>query len=222
MTPQELKNLSDEEAFDLLYRPEDWPEDPETQAELARMLELHLALEAHGPSLRENVRPLSRWNSTWLAAAAALLVGIVPASYAVIQYGREVEARKDLGRIDQVARARAQERAWASFFTQSSTLVQEFAKNPKLCTADKLEDRSAEREEAQALLEASRQLQAQGARVPEAERTRQDLHQWLQEIALEQGCLDPKRANELRQWASAKDLSDNALRMERRLKGEQP
>ncbi len=222
MTPQELKNLSDEEAFDLLYRPEDWPEDPETQAELARMLELHLALEAHGPSLRENVRPLSRWNSTWLAVAAALLVGVVPASYAVIQYGREVEARKDLGRIDQVARARAQERAWASFFTQSSTLVQEFAKNPKLCTAEKLEDRSAEREEAQALLEASRQLQAQGARVPEAERTRQDLHQWLQEIALEQGCLDPKRANELRQWASAKDLSDNALRMERRLKGEQP
>ncbi|MBI3132009.1 MAG: hypothetical protein HYZ13_11840 [Acidobacteria bacterium] len=222
MTPHDLKHLTDEEAFDLLYRPEDWPADPESQAELARMLELHLALEAHGPSLRENVRPLSRWNTPWLAAAAALLVGIVPASYAVLQHGRTLEQRKDLGRIDQEARARAQERAWASFFTQSSTLIQDFAKNPKLCTAEKLEDRSVEREEAQALLEASRQLQAQGARVPEAEAIRQDLHHWLQEIALEEGCLDPKRANELRQWASAKDLSDNALRMERRLKGEQP
>lgn len=222
MTPRELKNLTEEEAFDLLYRPEDWPEDPESQAELARMLELHLALEAHGPSLRENVRPLSRWNSPWLAAAAALLVGVVPATYAVVQHQRTLVQAKDLSRIDQVARARAQERAWAAFFTQSSTLIQEFARDSKLCTAEKLEDRSAEREEAQALLQASHQLAAQGARVPEAEATRQDLHHWLQEVALEEGCLPPERARELRKWAMAKDLSDNALRMERRLKGEQP
>ncbi len=222
MTPREFKNLTDEEAFELLYRPEDWPEDPESQAELARMLELHLALEAHGPSLRENVRPLGRWNSPWLAAAAALIVGVVPATYAVVQHQRTLVQAKDLSRIDQVARARAQERAWAAFFTQSSTLIQEFARDPKLCTAEKLEDRSAEREEAQALLQASHQLAAQGARVPEAEATRQDLHHWLSEVALEEGCLDPKRANELRKWAMAKDLSDNALRMERRLKGERP
>ena len=223
MTPRDMKHLTDEEAFDLLYRPEDWPEDPEIQAELARMLELHLALEAHGPSLRENVRPLTRWQTPWMAAAAALLVGVVPATYAVLQHKRDKVLAQDMGRIDQVARARAQERAWAAFFTQSSSLIQEFAKHPRACaTSEKHEDRSAEREEAQALLEASRQLQAQGAKVPEAEATRQDLHQWLQEIALEDGCLDPKRADELRKWASAKDLADNALRMERQLKGEQP
>ncbi len=222
MTPRDLKTMTEEEAFDLLYRPEDWPEDPETQAELARLLELHLALEAHGPGLREEVRPRTRWNSPWMAAAAAVLIGVVPATYAVVQNVRDQARAKDQSRIDQVARARAQERAWATFFTQSSTLIQEFARNPRLCNTDKQEDRSAEREEAQALLQASHQLAAQGALVPEAESIRQDLHHWLQEVALEDGCLDPKRANELRKWASAKDLSDNALRMERLVKGERP
>ncbi len=222
MNPHDPKTLTDEQAFDLLMRPEDWPEDPLVQAELARLLELHLALEAHGPALREELKPRPRWGNTWLAAAAAALVVVAPASYAVFEHQRSLEQRKDLSRIDQVARSRAQERAWAAFFTQSRSLLQEFAKNPKLCTQERLEDRSAEREEAQALLQASHQLAAQGARIPEAESTRQELHHWLSEVALEEGCLDPRRAEELRKWAMAKDLPDQTLRMERRMRGDQP
>lgn len=222
MNPRDPQTLSEEQAFDLLMRPEDWPEDPIAQAELARLLELHLALEVHGPALREELKPKARWTSTWLAAAAAALVVVLPASYAVFEHQRSLEQRKDLSRIDQVARSRAQERAWGTFFTQSRSLIQEFARNPKLCNADRQEDRSAEREEAQALLQASHQLAAQGTLIPGAESIRQDLHHWLSEVALEEGCLDPKRAEELRKWAMAKDLEDQTLRMERRMKGYQP
>ena len=222
MNPRDLQTLSEEQAFDLLMRPEDWPEDPLAQAELARLLELHLALEAHGPALQEELRPKPRWSSTWLAAAAAALVVVAPASYAVLEHQHSLRQRQDLSRIDQTARARAQERAWAAFFAQSRGLIQEFARNPKLCTQEKLEDRSAEREEAQALLQASHQLAAQGTLVPGAEAIRQDLHHWLSEVALEEGCLEPKRAEELRKWAMAKDLPDQTLRMERRMKGYQP
>lgn len=222
MNPRDLQTLSDEQAFELLMRPEDWPEDPQVQAELARLLELHLALEAHGTSLREDLQPRTRWANTWLAAAAAALVVVVPASYAVVQHRRDLAMAKDLSRIDQVARTRAQERAWAAFFTQSRSLIQEFARDPKLCNAEKQEDRSAEREEAQALLQASHQLAAQGTLIPGAESIRQDLHHWLSEVALEEGCLDPRRAEELRKWAMAKDLEDQTRRMERQMKGYQP
>ena len=46
MTPH-LQNLDDARLLELLEHPELWPEDPATQAELAGLLELHLALSAH-------------------------------------------------------------------------------------------------------------------------------------------------------------------------------
>ena len=56
MTPADLHRtdpclLDEARGFELLEQPELWPEDPARQAELAELLELHLALGSHGPAL---------------------------------------------------------------------------------------------------------------------------------------------------------------------------
>ena len=52
MTPdRDPQTRADAERFDLLEHPERWPEDAASQARLAEILELHLALQAHGPDL---------------------------------------------------------------------------------------------------------------------------------------------------------------------------
>jgi hypothetical protein len=100
-------------------------------------------------------------------------------------------------------------------------LLQAFREVPQACARDrKNEDRSAEREVAFALLQASHKLAAQDAPGPDAELLRSDLHAWLMELTLEDGCLDPRRAEELRRWADAHNLEDEALRMGRILQGE--
>jgi hypothetical protein len=217
MTPLDPKTLDDQARFELLMHPERWPEDPGLQAELAELLELHLALEAHGEALQEAAAPQRSWiRQAWMPAAAALLIGLVPATFFLQQHRTTIIQQKDRTRIDLQARARSQERAWAAFFRQSGQLIDQFAKHPNLCGADETkkdhEDRSNERTEAMALLEASHQLAAQGTHIPEAEAIRKDLHQWLSELALEDACMDPRRAAELRQWAAARDLSDMAQR----------
>ncbi len=218
MSPLDLQTLDEQARFELLMHPERWPDDPAIQAELAELLELHLAMEAHGEALAApTTKRVSFIRQAWLPAAAALLIGVIPASI-FIKHFRDVSIQqRDRTRIDLQARARVQERAWGTFFRQSGQLIQAFATHPNLCNADGKpndhEDRSNERMEAIALLDASRQLALQGTRLPEAESIRQDLHQWLSELALEDACMDPRRAEELRKWAAARDLQDMALRL---------
>jgi len=223
MNPEpETLRLSDEKKFELLEHPELWPEDPALQAELAELLELHLALEAHGLHLQDGavLRP-SAWRaqSSWLMSAAAVLLALVPTLYAVqhAQYLHRVA--KDRAHIEEVAQRRGQERLWAAFFQQSSELLHKFETNPPICQKDH-EDRNPERELAMALLQASHQLAAQGAPIPEAEVARTDLHEWLTELSMEDGCMEPERAQELRQWAAAHNLEDETQRLGRLLKGD--
>lgn len=217
MSSLDLKSLDDQARFELLMHPERWPEDPALQTELAELLELHLALESHGQALAAAPPARPSWfRQPWMPMAAALLIGIVPASL-LLSHLRTIEiSQKDRTRIDIQARARAQERAWGAFFKQSGELIRDFAQHPQLCNAQGKpsdhEDRTNERMEAMALLDASRQLAMQGTHLPEAENIRKDLHQWLSELALEDACMDPRRAQELRQWAAAHDLQDTALR----------
>ena len=78
--------LDEARLFELLEQPEHWPEDPAIQAELVDLLELHLALGTHGPALGEDLAsaPSARWTTSWsLAAAAVLLLALVPAAYTV-------------------------------------------------------------------------------------------------------------------------------------------
>ena len=228
MKPEpEMSNLSHEALFELLESPEAWPEDPEIQAQLADLLELHLALQAHGSELR--IQPLAAQNSpekqrqrrsySWLMVAAAAVAAMVPTVYAV-QHTRTLAAQaKDRARLEAVAQRRGQDRLWAAFFQQSSDMLQKFDHQPSACTRDK-EDRNVERELASALLQASHQLAAQGAPNLEAESMRTNLHAWLTEVSLEEGCMEPRRADELRQWAQARKLEDESQRLGRLLKGE--
>lgn len=220
MTPA-ASNLDDARLLELLEHPELWPEDPAIQAELSELLELHLAMAAHGEALAPAVAPKRAWSGVWLPAAAAVLLVLGPTAYA-IHHLRDIQAQaSDRARIDQAALKRAQDRAWGAFFDQAAGLVREFEKNPPSCQRGE-EDRRVERETAVALLEASHQLAAQGSPITGAENTRTDLHAWLSEIALEDGCLSPERDKELRQYAMARDLGGEAERMSRRLQGAEP
>ncbi|MBP1773719.1 MAG: hypothetical protein H6P99_2882 [Holophagaceae bacterium] len=217
-----IEPMDEARRFDLLDQPELWPEDPAVQAELAALLELHLALGSHGPTLAGDLAApaRSRWNGSWtLAAAAVLLVALVPAAFSIQRTQSLREQARDTARLEQLAQKRTQDRAWIAFFRQSTTLLQDFEQNPTLCKKGE-EDRRQEREMAMALLEASHQLAAQGAPIKEAEAIRASLHSWLSEVAFEDNCLSVERAQELRQWAAAHNLETQAERMERRLRGD--
>lgn len=223
MNPEQETRLKLEaERFELLEHPERWPEDAATQAELAELLELHLALQAHAPELRASFRPtpsVRPLRSMGLLAAAALFMAVVPTFYA-IQHNRSIQRQaRDRARIEAFAQKRAQNRQWAAFFEQSSELLQRFAKNPPVCERDG-EDHSEERALAMALLEASRQLADQTTVLPEAEAARNELHFWLTELSLEDGCLSPERAEELRHLASTQDLERQAQRLGELLKAQ--
>jgi hypothetical protein len=220
--PLDPRTLEEGRLFELLEQPERWPEDPGVQTELAALLELHLALGSHGPDLRENLAPAprARWTTSWsLAAAAILLVALMPAAY-TIKHVQSLRAQaQDTVRLEQLARKRTQDRAWIAFFQQSTTLLQDFEQNPALCKKGE-EDRHQERDMAVVLLEASHQLAAQGAPSKDAEFIRANLHAWLSEVAFEDSCLSPERAKELRQWAAVHNLESEAGRMERHLRGD--
>lgn len=222
--PQRLdaSPLDEARLFDLLEQPERWPEDPAAQAEMAALLELHLALGSHGPALAGELAPplRTRWSGSWiLAAAAVVLVALIPAAYTGQRIRTLRIQSQDTARLEQLAQKRTQERAWIAFFQQSTTLLQDFEQNPALCKKGE-EDRRQEREMAMTLLEASHQLAAQGAPIKEAEAIRASLHTWLSEVAFEDDCLSVERAQELRQWAAAHNLENQAERMERRLRGD--
>ncbi|MCE1228736.1 MAG: hypothetical protein LWX11_04510 [Firmicutes bacterium] len=228
MNPELQSHLpADEALFDLLEHPERWPDDPELQAQLAELLEVHLALQAHGTSLKQaipvesdapSVPAPARFRSTWFLAAAAALLVLAPSAYVL----QKTQAQKAFAaRIEASARQRSQTRLWAAFFEQSSDLLRRFESHPALCK-NTFEDRSEERMLAMALLEASHQLAGQASPIDgtEAENARTQLHAWLMELKLEDGCLSPERAQELRRMASTMDLEGEAQRMSQLLKGQ--
>jgi hypothetical protein len=220
---RDIPLYSEQELFELLDRPENWPDDPAIQAQLADLLELHLALRAHASELQGALQVTPRlrvFQSAWMMAAAATLLALVPGIYAV-QHTRHLKAlAQDRARIEEVAQRRGQERLWAAFFQQSSDLLTKFEKAPLLCNQKDREDRNPERELAVTLLQASHQLAAQNAPNSEAETARTNLHAWLTEVSMEDGCMEPDRAAELRQWAATHNLEDESKRLGRLLKGE--
>jgi hypothetical protein len=219
MKPElDSKTIQDATAFDLLMQPEAWPDDPAAQGEFAELLELHLALQSHKNSLNLELKTRQTAGSWWLAAAAAAAV-LLPSLYTIKHVQTLKEQSRNIARIDQVAGKRAQDRLWAGFFQQTSDLLKNFEKHPELCSRDK-ENRQREREAAVSLLLASHQLASQGAPIPEAESIRTDLHAWLSELALEDGCLNPERASELRRWAKVNNLEGQAERMGKLLRKE--
>lgn len=225
MTPEaELKSMSNERAFEILEHPELWPDDPALQEELAALLELHLALQAEGVAAEifegaPAPRPLVH-RFPWLLSAAAAVLVALPLTYHTVHTREMARVAKDQARIQDLAQKRGQDRLWAAFFQQSSTLIQNFSRNPQACDRRNTEDRTDERELALALLQSSHGLASQEAPAPDAEAVRADLHAWLRELSLEDACMDPQRAEELRQWATAHNLEDEAQRLSQLLKGD--
>ena len=220
MKPEsELPPLSPERAFEIIERPELWPDDPAQQAELAELLELHLALSAPGVAAQMlGAARSAAFRFPWLMTAAATILVAVPLTYHAVR-GRELaRVAQDQARIQDLARRRGEDRLWAAFFQQSSTLIQDFSRHPEACAQQNTEDRAADLAIAQALLQASHGLAAQDAPGPEAEAVRADLHAWLRELAMEDPCMNPGRAEELRRWADDHNLEDEAQRLSRRLK----
>jgi hypothetical protein len=213
-----------ERAFEILEQPELWPDDPAAQAELAALLELHLALHGEGVAaqvLAGAPRPVPLLRRfPWLMSAAAAVLVAVPLAYHNVHSREMALVAQDTARIQDLAQKRAQDRLWAAFFQQSSTLIQDFTKNPQACENRNTEDRAAEREIALALLQSSHGLASQLVPAPGAESVREDLHAWLRELSLEDPCMDPQRAEELRTWASAHNLEDEAQRLSQVLKGD--
>lgn len=214
--------LTDEQKFDLLEHPEQWPDDPALQAELAELLELHLGLRAHADDLDHALTASSRrwWQPSWLGAAAAIFLAVVPSLYAV-QHARHMGIqRQDAARLTDVAQRRSQGRLWAAFLAQTGTLIRDFESRPAFCSDDtKRQDRNVERQLALALMERSQALAGQGAPLPEADALRARLHDWLREVYMEDGCMTPERVEELRRLAKAQNLEGEVARLSKMLTG---
>lgn len=221
MTPQ---HYTEAELFDLLEHPEQWPDDPECQAELAALLELHLGLKAHPDELHAALEAQSAhawYRRPWMAVAATLLFAVVPSVLAVRSVQNAREMARDVEHRQEVASRRTQDRLWAKFLDQSMTLLKDFERNAEVCSRDgEMEDRTAERELALALLDSSRQLQAIGAPAEKAEAVRNNLHLFLTELSYEDACMDPARAKELREWARNHNLQEEAERLARTIERE--
>ncbi len=220
-----MPNLSDESLFDLLEHPEHWPEDPETQAQLAELLELHLAMRAHADDLDAALHPKGThtwWRSNLLAAAASVALVTVPTGYAVYHSHQQTVQRRSLDHIQAVAQRRGQDRILVAFLRQSGELLRTFERNPPVCGDNRnQEDRSAERQLALALKTRSQVLMGQEAPA-EAKVVLGNLHDWLLEVSLEDGCMTPERVAELRQLARTTNLPDEIDRLSRTLAGGTP
>jgi hypothetical protein len=219
----ETREQKDALAFDLLEHPEAWPDDPAVQAELAELLELHLALTGEGvaASVLDGPAPVPLIRRfPWLMSAAAAVLVAAPLVYHALHARELALVAQDTARIQDLAQHRGQDRLWAAFFQQSSSLIQDFTKHPQACEKKNTEDRTADREIALALVQASHGLASQEAPAPEAEAVRADLHAWLRELSMEDPCMDPQRAEELRAWATAHNLEDEAQRLGQLLKGD--
>ncbi len=213
-------NLSDEQKFDLLEHPEQWPDDPELQAELAELLELHLGLEAHADDLDAALqKSLHRpwYRQPWLGAAAAVFLALVPSVYAYNRAQHEKAQRLDVDRYNADAVKRQQVRLWDTYLSQYASLLRDFEKNPPLCGEDRNhQDRTTERNFALDLREISRQLYADNPTGAHADIIR-GLHDWLQELTLEDGCMTPERVQQLRSLAKNQNLSEEVERLRKLL-----
>lgn len=221
-----MQNLNDDALFDLLEHPEQWPDDPALQAQLAEMLELHLGLRAHADDLDAALQGEPRrvwWRSGILSAAAAVLLVTLPTVYAFQHSRYQAEQRKSVEHHERVALRRGQDRLWVGFLDQSRDLLRNFDRNPPVCGTERThEDRTAERQLALALKTRSQMLIGGDAPTPEARILLSNLHDWLMELSLEDGCMTPERVQQLRQMAKAHNLSDDVDRLSRSLAAADP
>lgn len=203
-----FENLPDDARFDLLERPEDWPDDPEIQAQLAEMLELHLSFCDNGVPSITSPKPVLRLKPfAWSLAACA--AAVLPLVFVI----HHVQGKRSVQELHATAQIRIQERRWADFFKQSAHLIERFERTPNPCSDDR-EDRSGEREMALKLLAASHQLDGSTSPNPQAESLRKNLKNFLLDLTVEDGCMAPERVKEMQSYARAFDLEGQTRRLD--------
>jgi hypothetical protein len=215
--------LDDSTAFDLLERPQDWPDDPILQAELADLLEIHLAMGAHADDLAPALtghRGFSKF-AGWLLPAAAALFAILPATYvfAQIREARNMRARGAVLEAD--LQKRIQARLWSDFFEESLDLLKHVENPVKFCDPAR-EDRSFEVVQARKLYAVGHSLPSDGLNDPEALEAKVDLQNWLTEVSANDDCMTPERSLELLALAQAMNLEDKTNKLNTKLRGAYP
>ncbi|MDR1842003.1 MAG: hypothetical protein LBQ86_08820 [Holophagales bacterium] len=221
--PNDLwSRLDDAIGFDLLENPQNWPDDPAIQAELAELLEIHLAMKAHADDLASAIAPTKgfrRFVSGWMLPAAAIMLAVLPTLYAVsnIRETRRMRARGAVLEVQLQKRLTA--RLWSDFFNGSLDLLEQ-VKTPAGFCDPKREDRSVEVEQARRLYAMGRSLPLDVLNDPEALDARKNLQNWLTEVSANDACMTPERSLELLDIAQEMDLEAKAYKLNHKLRKE--
>jgi hypothetical protein len=221
-SPQQSKPIDDSDRFDLIGNPQDWPEDPALQSELADLLVIHLAMGAHADSLKQTLAPetrAKRFASKWLLPAAALAIAVLPATYAVSRIRENIRMQARGAELEIVLQKRLQAELWADFFEDSAELIKQVQMPAKQCDI-RHEDRSVEVEQAKRLYAMGRSLPLDGLDDQEALDARKKMQNWLTEVSANDACITPERALELLFLALEMDLEGKANKLNRKLKEE--
>jgi len=207
--------------FDILENPQNWPDDPVVQAELAELLEIHLAMSAHANELAPAIAPITgfkRFARGWMLPAAAILLAVLPTLYAVngIRETRRMRARGAV--LEAQLQKRLSARLWSDFFNGSLDLLEQVKTPAEYCDT-KREDRSGEVEQARRLYAMGRSLPLDVLNDPEALEARKNLQNWLTEVSANDACMTPERSHELLGLAQEMNLEGRAYKLNRKLRG---
>ena len=221
--PNDLwSRLDDAIGFDLLENPQNWPDTPAIQAELAELLEIHLAMKAHADDLASAIAPtkgFKRFVSRWMLPAAAIMLAVLPTLYAVSSI-REMRRMRARGAVLEVQlQKRLTARLWSDFFNGSLDLLEQ-VKTPAGFCDPKREDRSVEVEQARRLYAMGRSLPLDVLNDPEALDARKNLQNWLTEVSANDACMTPERSLELLDIAQEMDLEAKAYKLNHKLRKE--
>jgi hypothetical protein len=213
--------MDDALAFDLLENPQNWPDDPRIQGELAEALEMHLAMCAHADDAESALVPVKgfrRFASAWLLPAAAVLVAVLPATYAVahVRETRRMQAKG--AALEAQMQRRVSAALWSDFFGDALELLKQVQSPARHC-APLREDRSGEVEQARRLYAMGSSLPMDILDDPEALDAKKVLQNWLTEVSANDACMTLERSHELSGLAIELDLEGRAGRLNRRLKG---
>jgi hypothetical protein len=220
-TGRTLGAIDDALAFDLLENPQNWPDDPKLQAELAEILEIHLTMCAHADDVESALVPVKgfrRFAATWLLPAAALLVAVMPATYAIlhVRETRQMQARG--AELEVQLHKRVSAELWSAFFGDSLELLKQVQSPAKYCAPSR-EDRSGEVEQARKLYAMGRSLPLDDLDDQEALEARKVLQNWLTEVSANDTCMTIERSHELSGLAAEMDLEGKADKLSRKLRG---
>jgi|GEM_PF-375426 len=210
-------------AFELLENPENWPDDPAIQAELAEILEIHLAMQAHSDDIAPaltRMKKMKRIVTAWILSAAAIMFAVLPAVYTV---SRTREARRMQARgaaLEVKLQEHLQVKLWSDFFEGSLDLLKRVKSPTKFCDpihhTDRI-DRSGEIEQAKRLYEMGNTLPLDGLDNPETISAKNDLQNWLTEVSANDGCMTIERSHELLSLASEMDLESKTKKFNLKL-----